>query len=82
MCANFFAYIVRNCILHIHGLIFSGFQARRQPERMREKETGIGVGRKSEEGPVVKKDFPTIYLHLRAINNSRVRMRARVAPYS
>lgn len=31
-----------------------------------------GAGRNGQQGTVVKKDFPTIYLHLRAVNNSRV----------
>jgi len=35
-----------------------------------------GEGRKGDKGgAVVKKDFPAIYLHLRAINNSRASAR-------
>lgn len=55
----------------MYTLMFNGFQAN---WRRREEEKHRGKKRKSErERSVVKKDFPTIYLHLRAINNSRVR---------
>lgn len=48
--------------------MFNG--VREKGEKEEEKERGR---EREREGPVVKKDFPTIYLHLRAINNSRVR---------
>lgn len=45
---------------------------RRIDEGERKKNVGK-KGKGERERPVVKKDFPTIYLHLRAVNNSRVR---------
>lgn len=61
--------------IRMYTLMFSGFQASWRRDRKREKSGRGNVGKKgkSERGrSIVKKDFPTIYLHLRAVNNSRV----------
>lgn len=58
--------------------MFNCFRAREKEGEKGEERREEGKEREREserrrERPVVKKDFPTIYLHLRAINNSRVR---------
>lgn len=74
MRARFLVHVIRDMPKNIGTCTRRCFTAFGRERRQGRKERNIGKKvRSKRERPVVKKDFPTIYLHLRAINNSRVR---------